>query len=191
MRDDARRVHIKFCRYYFRPPPRAVHFYMGRHKTTPGTPCANGHPYVRRGPHGCRDCRHATKRRQRDLLGLSVWRKRSAYLEAAGAAWIASAHVALKKRSPGQARATRRELLTLWRKQDGRCGLTGLPITGAPHLDHKIPVSIGGASTIDNLHWVHPIANMAKNNYSVDEFQTWLLAAADSLRAKRALEELF
>lgn len=156
-----------------------------------GAPCANGHPYERRGPHGCRDCKHATKRRQRDRMGMSVWRRHSAYLESAGVPWIAAAHVMLKKRASGQKKASRRELLALWQKQGGRCGLTGLPIPGVPHLDHIVPVSEGGASTIDNLHWTHPIANMAKNSYSVDQFRTWLLAAAESLKAKMALEELF
>ncbi len=162
---------------------------MGRRKTPEGQSCANGHPYARRGPYGCRDCKHATKKRQRDRLGLSVWRKRSAYLNDAGAPWIAGAHVLLKRRSRGQPRATRRQLLALWGRQGGRCALTGLPVA-KPQLDHRVPVAAGGPHTIDNLQWVHPMANHAKGSRSVAEFREWLLAAADALRQKMMLEEL-
>lgn len=78
----------------------------------------------------------------------------------------------------------------LWSAQGGRCALTGLLIEGVPHLDHIVPVAAGGGNGLDNLQWVHPTANMAKNKHSVAEFQDWLLAAADALRAKRLLETL-
>lgn len=89
-------------------------------------------------------------------------------------------------------RANRAELQALWDRQRGLCGLTGVPIGDErPHLDHIVPVAEGGTSTIDNLHFTHPLANMAKNSHSVEYFRTWLLAAAESLKAKMALEELF
>lgn len=83
-------------------------------------------------------------------------------------------------------RATYEELNTLWGAQNGRCGLTGLPFLPGvqPHLDHKVPASKDGASTIDNLQWVHPMANHAKGSHSVEEFRAWVLAAADSLRGQ-------
>lgn len=124
-------------------------------------------------------------------MGLSVWRRRATYLVAAGAPWIANAHVQLKRRSRGQRRATRQELLALWVSQSGRCALTGLPINGVPHLDHRVSASLGGGHTIDNLQWVHPMANLAKRDYSVAEFRRWLLAAADALRQKQLVETLF
>lgn len=86
--------------------------------------------------------------------------------------------------------ATIRQLHALWLEQGGRCALTGLVIDGVPHLDHKVPVAAGGGHTIDNLQWVSPAANMAKLDRSVAEFEQWLLAAADSLRAKKQLEAL-
>lgn len=105
--------------------------------------------------------------------------------------WIGRAQVQLRKRrGKGQRCASKRELYVLWVAQGGRCALTGLPIDGVPHIDHVRPASAGGAHTIDNLQWVHPMANMAKNKHSVAEFQEWLLAAADALRAKRLLETL-
>ena len=75
--------------------------------------------------------------------------------------------------------------------QGWRCGLTGLKL--APdtlHLDHKVPKSKGGSDGLENKHWVHPAANYAKGNMSIEEFRTWLLAAADALRNKIKLESL-
>lgn len=95
------------------------------------------------------------------------------------------------KRHP-QPRANRSQLTALWASQGGRCGLTGatIPPGVRPHIDHKVPVSRGGSSLPDNLHFVHPMANHAKNSHSEQEFREWLLAAADALRQKIALEAL-
>ena len=86
-------------------------------------------------------------------------------------------------------RATRKQLEDEWVRSGGWCGLTGMVIPPGvrPHLDHIVPVSAGGSSTIDNLHWVHPMANHAKNSHSVGEFREWLLAAADALRARSGI----
>lgn len=91
----------------------------------------------------------------------------------------------LNRAGPAGAKASTPELRALWAAQDGKCALTGLPIAGVPHLDHIVPASAGGSHTIDNLQWVSAEANMAKRDKSVAEFEEWLLAAADSLRAKR------
>lgn len=88
-------------------------------------------------------------------------------------------------------RATVAELRDLWLRQRGCCALTGARIELIkPMLDHKTPVSKGGVHTIDNLQWVHPMANLAKNNYTDAEFQDWLLVAAAALTAKRQLDAL-
>lgn len=94
-------------------------------------------------------------------------------------------------RCPGP-HASRSQLAALWASQRGLCGLTGAPIPDGirPHLDHIVPVAAGGASTVDNLHFVHPMANHAKNAHSLEDFRAWLLAAADALRNKLALEAL-
>lgn len=114
-----------------------------------------------------------------------------AWLREEGLAWIAGAHLRLRKRKvAGEPVANKRQLYDLWVEQQGKCGLTGLPFQGVPHLDHKVPVSAGGGHTIDNLHWTSPMANHAKNDKTVAEFEQWLLAAADSLRAKKQLEAL-
>lgn len=85
-------------------------------------------------------------------------------------------------------RATRIELQAKWKLEGPYCGLTGMAITPGvrPSIDHIVSVADGGSSTIENLHWVHPMANWAKNKYSVEEFEAWLLASAAALlRRKR------
>ena len=156
---------------------------MHGNKTKPGAPCRNGHPHRRDKSGRCVLCRRASEKRRRKA------KRPPAYLATDGRAWIWYARRRLQKRSAG-VRPSIHDLVALWDRQGRVCGLTGLPIEGTPHLDHKIPVSIGGRNGIDNLHWVSDIANHAKNSRSVGEFRAWLLAAADSLRKKIAIEEL-
>lgn len=155
----------------------------------PGTPCARGHSYERRGPHGCRDCNAARKRGARRAQGSAEWNAQKRANKRYRADWIVASHEQLSHRSRGQPRASIRELRALWERQKGRCALTGLPVE-RPHLDHIVPAAAGGAHTIDNLQWVHPTANHAKNGSTVEEFRAWLLAAADALRQKMRLEAL-
>ena len=37
-------------------------------------------------------------------------------------------------------------------------------------LDHIIPVTLGGSTTVENLQWVHKQANQMKWNYREAEF---------------------
>lgn len=74
--------------------------------------------------------------------------------------------------------ATGAELVALWHEQKGRCALTNVPITpDSAHLDHRVPRSKGGGHTIDNLRWVHPMANLAKGAGTDEDFYRWLDAA--------------
>jgi 5-methylcytosine-specific restriction endonuclease McrA len=59
---------------------------------------------------------------------------------------------------------TAKQLASLWRKQRGLCALTGWPLTREAHLDHAIPLALGGLTTIDNLRWLCATANRAKWN---------------------------
>lgn len=155
---------------------------MGRYKLPRDRPCKHGHT-TGWTPHGhCRTCRRLMERKRN---------KKPQWLRKEGLTWIASSQIALRKRrTKGQPCASKRELHALWVAQQGKCALTGLVIEGVPHLDHKVPVAAGGGHMIDNLQWVSPAANMAKLDRSVAEFEQWLLAAADSLRAKKQLEAL-
>lgn len=55
-----------------------------------------------------------------------------------------------------------------------KCNLTGLPIdfskTETYQLDHIIPVSKGGNSSLDNVQLIHPTANRMKSDIDMDIF---------------------
>lgn len=105
--------------------------------------------------------------------------------------FVLNARKGLARRAgPEDAIASAAQLRALLVQQEGRCALTGLPVD-RPQLDHIVPVAAGGGHTIDNLQWVHPMANGAKNSSTDAAFREWLLAAADALRAKLAIAELF
>jgi|SRR5579864_256540 len=65
---------------------------------------------------------------------------------------------------------TAKQLARLWHVQKGLCPISGarLNIKNA-HLDHILPRSRGGLTTLANLRWVHEFVNRAK----------WLLSDAD------------
>jgi hypothetical protein len=86
-----------------------------------------------------------------------------------------SAYDGLRRRAKGSPHATLSELRELWDRHAGFCGLTGarIPEGVRPHLDHIVSCAAGGAHTIENLRWVHPMANRAKGGHSDAEFLLW------------------
>lgn len=67
--------------------------------------------------------------------------------------------------------ATIAQLKELWNKQDGKCAITGLPLVigSTSAIDHIIPKSKGGSTTIENLQWTMVWANNMKHDNSLDE----------------------
>ena len=47
-------------------------------------------------------------------------------------------------------------------RQRNLCGICHKPLTGAIHLDHVLPASLGGPDTLDNLQATHAVCNMLK-----------------------------
>jgi endonuclease I len=66
--------------------------------------------------------------------------------------------------------ATVQETRALWDKQNHECNLTGEVLNQSAECDHKMPVSRGGPSTIENLQWVTPEVHRAKGNMTNEEF---------------------
>lgn len=67
--------------------------------------------------------------------------------------------------------ASFQDLARLWKKQRGRCALTGRRLDREiAELDHKLPKVRGGGDEISNLQWVCRAANLAKRDLTDDEF---------------------
>ena len=69
-----------------------------------------------------------------------------------------------------------KDLMYLFLKQKQICPYTGihLKLGDNASLDHKIPVSKGGTNETQNLQWVCKWANIAKHDYSEDEFKNYI-----------------
>jgi len=53
----------------------------------------------------------------------------------------------------------------IWERDDGVCGVCLEPVAlEKMHLDHVIPVSLGGEQAWDNLQPAHPVCNRKKGN---------------------------
>lgn len=63
------------------------------------------------------------------------------------------------------------ELARLWKKQRGRCALTGRKLTRQnAEIDHRHPKIKGGGDNIENLQWTCRAANRAKRDLTEAEF---------------------
>lgn len=91
-------------------------------------------------------------------------------------------HIAAKRLG---AAARWQEIQSLFQQQDGKCSYSGLSIRLGvdADLDHRVPVSKGGTNEIENLQWVHDMANTMKWHYTEDEFLNMvrLIAARSQL----------
>ena len=63
------------------------------------------------------------------------------------------------------------DILTLLRRQNFKCALTGQTLTPqTAHLDHIVPLARGGTDAIENLQILHRDVNLAKHTLTVNEF---------------------
>jgi 5-methylcytosine-specific restriction endonuclease McrA len=68
-------------------------------------------------------------------------------------------------------RVGRLDLLSMAERQQYRCALSGMTVTDEnAELDHKVSVKDGGASTIENLQWLHVEINRMKGAMSNEKF---------------------
>lgn len=62
-------------------------------------------------------------------------------------------------------------LWSLWKRQRGRCALTGLRLTRInAAIDHVVAISKGGTNQPMNLQWTTKLANLAKSDMSYMDF---------------------
>jgi hypothetical protein len=81
---------------------------------------------------------------------------------------------------------TQQMLYDLWEEQQGRCGLCQRPIPMPPRpgLLQLSPDRKDSKNTNykkDNLHLTHLGCNLAKNQYTIDEFEEWLEVITGSI----------
>lgn len=77
----------------------------------------------------------------------------------------------MNKLRPGD-RPSHVQLARLWKKQRGRCAITGRRLTREnAELDHRHPKSKGGGDNIENLQWTCCEVNRAKRDLSQAEFE--------------------
>jgi hypothetical protein len=75
-------------------------------------------------------------------------------------------------RSHFKVEVTARELWSLWRKQRGRCVLSGRKLQRDAHLDHVVSIAQGGTHGLENIRWLDPQVNLARRELSDDDFAT-------------------
>ena len=73
---------------------------------------------------------------------------------------------------------TAEEWLALLKASGGRCHWCEEPIEGAPHADHVVPLSRGGAGTIDNVVVSCASCNLSKGAKLVEEWRPELQSDA-------------
>jgi 5-methylcytosine-specific restriction endonuclease McrA len=85
------------------------------------------------------------------------------------------------------------ELAALWKRQRGRCALTGRRLDRTAQLDHKLPKARGGTDDIWNLQWLCEDANLAKRAMTDAEFAAlcgevtaWIGARIDAALSAQA-----
>lgn len=92
---------------------------------------------------------------------------------------------AMKLRGPE--RATTIEVARMWKRQRGRCALTGERMDRTAQLDHIVPKARGGDDSIGNLRWVTEAANIAKRHMTDAEFLALCRSVASWIGERIAL----
>ena len=75
---------------------------------------------------------------------------------------------ALKKQNGGKLSTNIVQLLL--QKQNGLCACCATPMNGQFHLDHIMPLSLGGANSDDNVQLLLPKCNLQKYNLHPEKF---------------------
>lgn len=78
---------------------------------------------------------------------------------------------------------TTEELVSLWKKQDGKCAVLGTPIIPGRNaeLDHIVPIGKGGGGGIENLRYVHGWFNRMKWRSTDEELKSLLIEHGEQL----------
>ena len=85
------------------------------------------------------------------------------------------------------------DLVALWRKQKGRCAITGIEMTCRAErgsffpynvsIDRIIPEWEGGTYALDNIHFVCKVANDIKRHYRISDVREAIRTFAEKVIA--------
>lgn len=68
---------------------------------------------------------------------------------------------------------TLEEIAELLKEQDNRCACCGYDISDDRHLDHIMPLALGGSNYIENLQWLCSFCNLSKNDRHPDDWEKY------------------
>jgi hypothetical protein len=86
-------------------------------------------------------------------------------------------------------KVTARDLARLWKRQRGRCALSGRKLGRDAHLDHIHAKANGGSHDLPNLRWVDPKVNVARQDMTDVEFVEMCKQVAEYI-GRRIVEAL-
>jgi 5-methylcytosine-specific restriction endonuclease McrA len=171
------------------PTTRAEAFASGADRYFTGLPCKHGHVAERYVSGSCVACREGYYRSRAPHIVAAARRHRRENREAIGERRRAHYAATKARRGPlriayfklhwfaaraqnlrGTGHATARDLGAMWKRQRGRCALTGRRLDRTAEIDHIIPRALGGRDTPANLRWVVKSANRAKRDLLDEDF---------------------
>jgi hypothetical protein len=114
--------------------------------------------------------------KRRETLRTKMWK---GYKEISGDYWSRLKKGAIARNFPFQ--ITIEDVWKLYLRQDGKCGLTGLPITFSTCIKRRKEnqtasldrIDSSKGYTLDNVMWIHKEVNRIKTNLSNKELLYW------------------
>lgn len=76
----------------------------------------------------------------------------------------------LARRRAAEGTHSHQEILDMYDDQQGLCAYCEIPLFGAYHVDHMLPLTRGGSNSWDNLAIVCPTCNISKFTKTTEEF---------------------
>ena len=74
----------------------------------------------------------------------------------------------MRRNAPGK--LSKGIIQVLLQKQDGKCACCGIELNGRFHVDHIMPIALGGANTDDNVQLMTPECNRLKGYMHPDDY---------------------
>jgi 5-methylcytosine-specific restriction endonuclease McrA len=88
----------------------------------------------------------------------------------------------VRKRSCAVGSHTRAEKVSLFASQGGKCNCCGYDLTLGKHIDHIMPIVLGGSDDIGNMQWLCQVCNSIKADRHPDEWAVY--SASDEFKTR-------